>query len=336
MTTPPTPPPTRPSAAAPARPRPLHVIAHSNVWEGEPALPADLADRVRITLIPDEGPLPEGLRADVLYTYNSGSAPNLDAALATGVDWVHLAATGLDRADLPLLAAAGRTVTNCAGAGAVPISEWVLAMLLSHVKQLPETWGEPGERGWGGPYGLGSLYGARLALLGLGGIGRAVATRALAFGMRVRALRRGGAPSPVPGVEVVGSLAEALEDADHVVVTLPLTPATRHLLDTDAFALMKPGVHLVNIARGGIVDQEALRAALEAGTVARADLDVTDPEPLPPGHWLYAHPRVRVSAHISYDWPARDAAHLEIFHDNLRRRLAGRPLRNVVDPAEGY
>jgi phosphoglycerate dehydrogenase-like enzyme len=121
-----------------------------------------------------------------------------------------------------------------------------------------------------------------------------------------------------------------------VVITAPLTPATRNLLDAKAFAQMKRGVHVVNIARGAIIDQDALRLALDDGTVARADLDVTVPEPLPAGHWLYTHPRVRVSAHISYDWPGAKAAHREVFIDNLRRRLDGRPLRNVVDPEQGY
>lgn len=313
----------------------LRVLLHAGLLGGL-ELPPDLADRVELVEIPTDGPLPEGIGGEVLFTYNT-TVPTLGEALSRGVRWVHLYGTGLDRADLPTLAADGRTVTNSAGAAAVPISEWVLAVMLAEAKRLPESWGEPGEgRSWGGPYGLRGLHGKRLGLIGLGGIGQAVAVRALAFGMEVRALRRSGGPSPVPGVQVVEGLAEVLEGADQVVVTAPLTPATRGLLDAKAFGLMKPGVHLVNIARGAIVDQEALRAALDDGTVARASLDVVDPEPLPSGHWLWSHPSVRVSAHVSWEWEHSRATFTGIFLDNLRRHLDGQPLRHVVDPAEGY
>ncbi|MGA5700470.1 D-2-hydroxyacid dehydrogenase [Peterkaempfera bronchialis] len=314
---------------------PLRVLYHTGLLPG-PELPPDLAGRAEAVEIPTEGPLPAGLTGEVLFTFNAATS-NLDDALARGVRWVHLYGTGLDRADLPRLAAGGRTVTNSSGAGAIPISEWVLAVMLAHAKRLPESWGEPGEgRSWGGPYGIQGLHGKRLGLIGLGGIGSAVAVRALAFGMEVRALRRSGGPSPVPGVQVVGGLAEALDGADHVVVTAPLTPATRGLLDAKAFGLMKPGAHLVNIARGAIVDQDALRAALGDGTVARASLDVVDPEPLPSGHWLWQHPSVRVSAHVSWEWERSRQVFADLFLDNLRRWLDGEPLHHVVDPAEGY
>ena len=140
----------------------------------------------------------------------------------------------------------------------------------------------------------------------------------------------------MPGVEVVKSLAELLPDAQHVVLAAPATARTRHLIDAAAFALMTPGVHLVNIARGSLIDQDALRVALDDGTVAMATLDTVDPEPLPEGHWLYAHPRVRVAAHVSWYSPELQRAAVDIFVDNLGRFLRDEPLRGVVDPAEGY
>ena len=99
---------------------------------------------------------------------------------------------------------------------------------------------------------------------------------------------------------------------------------------------MKPGVHLVNVARGALVDQDALRAALDDGRVAVASLDAVDPEPLPDGHWLYTHPRVRLSPHVS--WSAPDALDelIDRFIDNLRRHRAGRPFAGIVDRAAGY
>jgi phosphoglycerate dehydrogenase-like enzyme len=99
---------------------------------------------------------------------------------------------------------------------------------------------------------------------------------------------------------------------------------------------MKSGVHLVNIARGTLVDQEALRVALEDGRVARASLDVVDPEPLPEGHWLYSHPRVRLSPHVSWSAPGTIERTIELFVDNLRRWREGRPLHGAVDPVAGY
>jgi phosphoglycerate dehydrogenase-like enzyme len=99
---------------------------------------------------------------------------------------------------------------------------------------------------------------------------------------------------------------------------------------------MKPGVHLVNVARGSLVDQDALHAALDDGRVALASLDAVDPEPLPDGHWMYAHPRVRLSPHVSWSMPGAADVLLDAFLDNLRRWRAGEPLSGVVDRAAGY
>jgi phosphoglycerate dehydrogenase-like enzyme len=135
---------------------------------------------------------------------------------------------------------------------------------------------------------------------------------------------------------MVPTLAEALDGADHVVIAAPLTGATRHLIDAGALAQMKPGVHLVNIARGRLVDQDALRVALDDGRVAMATLDTVDPEPLPAGHWLYEHPKVRLSAHIS--WASHLGVHstVDLFVENLHRYAAGQPLADIVNPDEGY
>jgi phosphoglycerate dehydrogenase-like enzyme len=166
-------------------------------------------------------------------------------------------------------------------------------------------------------------------------IGSAVASRALAFDMKVLGFRRSGAEGP-SGVTVTRDLHEMLSLSDHVVVAAPATPATRHLLDAEAFSAMRDGVHLVNIARGSIVDQTALVDALESGKVALVTLDVADPEPLPAGHWLYSHPKVRFSPHVSWSMPGTAATTVRLFVDNLRRYAAGEELAGVVDVAEGY
>src|SRR5262249_2924274 len=129
---------------------------------------------------------------------------------------------------------------------------------------------------------------------------------------------------------------ELVATADHVVLAAPATRETRHLLDARAFAAMKRGMHVVNVARGALVDQDALRAALDDGTVAMASLDAVEPEPLPAGHWMYAHPRVRLSPHVSWNMPGAAELLLDAFIDNLRRWRDGRPLTGVVDPEAGY
>jgi phosphoglycerate dehydrogenase-like enzyme len=154
--------------------------------------------------------------------------------------------------------------------------------------------------------------------------------------MRVIALRRTDAPSPVDGVTVATELDDVLREADHLVLAAPATARTRHLLDADAFAKVKPGVHLVNIARGALVDQDALRAALDDDRVSRASLDVVEPEPLPAGHWMYEHPKVFLTPHSSWSSSAFFTAAIDFFCANLARYIAGEPLDGIVDRDEGY
>jgi phosphoglycerate dehydrogenase-like enzyme len=270
------------------------------------------------------------LRADVLF---GGWGPHT-LEYAQRVRWVHLAGTGID--SFPPELFEGRTVTNARGASAIPISEFVLAAMLAFEKRLPDTWIHERPEHWNfAP--LGWLNTRTLGLVGLGGIGVAIAERALPFGMRVRALRRRAHhPSPHPGVEVVGSLEELLPKADHLVLAAPSTHRTRRLINRDTLKLVKPGVHLVNIARGALVDQDALREALDDDRVAMATLDTVEPEPLPDGHWLYSHPKVRLSAHVSWASPSGMDRTLEIFLENLRRYANDEPLRHLVDAEEGY
>ncbi|HIQ19374.1 MAG TPA: dehydrogenase, partial [Novosphingobium capsulatum] len=170
----------------------------------------------------------------------------------------------------------------------------------------------------------------------------AVARRALALGARVVAVRRSGSGangsggSLVPGVEVVERVEDVVAQADHIVVAVPATPATRHLVNADLLARARPGAHLVNVARGSVVDQEALLAALDAGQLGFATLDVTEPEPLPAGHRLYTHPRVRLTPHLASNYTlARDKLLAKILADITRFGAGERP-SDVVEPARGY
>jgi phosphoglycerate dehydrogenase-like enzyme len=145
----------------------------------------------------------------------------------------------------------------------------------------------------------------------------------------------------VPEAEVVDGLAALVAAADHIVIAAPATPATRHVFSRGIFAHVRPGAHLVNIARGALVDQDALRAdalraALDDGRVAIVSLDAVELEPLPDRHWMYTHPRVRLSPHVSWQMPGAADRLIDCFIDNLRRYRAGEPVIGVVDRAAGY
>jgi phosphoglycerate dehydrogenase-like enzyme len=286
-----------------------------------------------VTAIPWEGDLPPDVAGEVLVTLPWAS-PNLAQALGRGVRWVHALGTGVDRFPTELLG--DRILTCSRGGSAVPIAEWVLAVMLAFEKRLPDAWiHDVPPDGWSRTH-LGGLHGRTLGLVGIGGIGTAVVERARPFGMRILAVRRSaGRPGP-PGVDLVPTLAALVHDADHVVIAAPATAETRHLFDDAVFTAMKPGTHLVNVARGALVDEVALRRALDDGRVACASLDAVEPEPLPRGHWMYEHPRVRLSPHVSWNMPGAAELLVDTVIENLRRWQAGEPLVGVVDQTSGY
>ena len=302
-------------------------------------VPLSLLDRVRqefpdveLVAVPERGEVPAAVRGEVLLTFTWG-APNLGEVLERGVRWVHTYGTGVD--GFPFHVLGDRVLTCSRGASAVPISEWVLAVMLAAEKNLPAAWIHEPPQHWS-LAALGGLDGKTLGLVGLGGIARAVAVRALAFGMRVRAHLRTGAPSQIAGVEVVRELPSLLATADHLVLAAPATSETRALIGEATLRQVKPGVHLVNVARVELIDHEALRRALDDGRVGLASLDCVDPEPLPAGHWLYAHPRVRLSPHTSWSMPGAFDRLIGPFLENLRRYRASQPLQDIVDVARGY
>ncbi|MDH3753012.1 MAG: NAD(P)-binding domain-containing protein [Acidimicrobiia bacterium] len=284
--------------------------------------------------VPMDGELDDGVSGEILFTLGRDS-PNLRTLLGRGVEWVHSLSTGVDH--FPLDALDGRPLTCSRGASAIPISEWCMTQMLAFEKHVPDEWRSSPPEMWNFPRRpLGSLHGARLAIVGLGAIGQLLATQAMAFGMDVRAMRRTSKPSPVTGVEIVTDIASLVADADHIVIAAPATPATSRLIDASVFAAMKPGVHLVNVARGTLVDHDALRAALDDGTVALASLDTSDPEPAPADSWLWEHERVHLSPHVSWNWPRAWEMVAESFVQNIARYVAHEPLTDLVDTVEGY
>ena len=275
---------------------------------------------------------PEAESAEVLCTLVDEPTA-IKTACGPGVRWIHVLGAGVD--GFPSEVARERLLTCSRGAAAPAIAEFVLGAMLAFEKHIPEVWlTEPPEQ-WN-VADLGGLSGKRLGLVGIGAIGCEVARRALAFDIEVTALRRRPVPAPIPGVDVVADLRTLVSDADHVVVAAPATPATHHLFDAETFAAMKPTAHLVNVARGTLVDQTALLSALDGGNLALATLDATEPEPLPAGHALYRHPRVRLSPHVSWSSPGTARRTMACFAENLERYRAQEPLQGVVDREAGY
>jgi len=253
--------------------------------------------------------------------------------LAPQVRWVHTLSAGVD--GFPLSVAGDRVVTCSRGAASAAMAEWVLAAMLAFEKDFPSSWVLSPPARWNVAT-LGGLEGRTLGIVGIGAVGAEVARRALPFGMEVVGLRRTPGPASLGGVRIADSLPALLGASHHVVLCAPATPATARLIDAAALATCRRGVHLVNVARGSLVDQDALLAALDDGTVACASLDVVEPEPLPHGHPFYSHPSVRLSPHVSWSGPSTGARTVEIFVDNLHRYRRGEPLYGVVDLGTGY
>ena len=291
-----------------------------------------------IILIPSEpeSALPANLAADMLLTSSHLAASNLPQVLAQceGLKWVHVFGTGID--NFPLHLIGDRTLSCGRGASAVAIAEWTLAMMLDCEKQLPSSYITSPPDDWFATPNLGTLANKTLGLIGFGAIGQQIAKRALAFDMQVVAKVRTFRESPVPGVVLVERLDELLQQADHLVLALPATPDSEQLINAQALAKTKPGVHIVNVARASIIDQEALLPLLDSGHIARASLDVIKPEPLPEDHWAYSHPRVFLSPHISWNSPEVMSNIMNSFLVNLKAFSQGEDLSGVVDVTAGY
>jgi glyoxylate reductase len=270
-------------------------------------------------------PPPEDLRA------RTSEADGLLAMVADRVDEALLDAApnlraitnfavGTDNIDLDAAAARGIPVGNTPDVLTDATADLAFALLLALARRIPEGTALVREgrwRTWAPASGLGTdLAGATLGIVGRGRIGDAVARRAEGFGMDVLASsRRSGVP-----------LEELLERADFVSLHTPLTPATRHLMGTEALGRMKPGAYLINTARGGVVDQTALRLALLAGEIAGAALDVTDPEPLPADDPLLEAPNLIVVPHVGSATVRTRERMAEMAVENLLAALAGHPM----------
>ena len=252
------------------------------------------------------------------------------------ITWVQLPWAGVD-AYSQILAAHGtpnRVFTSAKGAFAQPVAEHALAMVLALLRAFPRRarLTEWDERVLGT-----SLYGRHVTIVGAGGIARELMRLMAPFDVSVTIVRR--SDHPVAGaVRTLTSdrLAEALPECDVLVIAAALTPQTTHLISTREFALLTPGTVVVNVARGALIDSQALAVALHNGQIAGAALDVTDPEPLPVGHPLWVAPNILITPHQA-DTPEMTAPLLAVrIEQNVRAFLGETPFVGVVDTSAGY
>jgi len=263
--------------------------------------------------------------ADGLLTLLSD---RIDAKLIDGAPHLRAIsnyAVGYDNIDLDAATARGIAVGNTPDVLTEATADLAFALLLAAARKLPQAIDSVKAGDWltwdPAQYLGCDVYGATLAIVGLGRIGRAVAKRAAGFDMTVL---HGGGRTGQP-------LEQVLERADFVSIHCPLTPATHHLIDAAALSRMRPTAILINTARGSIIDQEALGHALRAGTIAGAALDVTDPEPLPRDHPLLSAPHLIVAPHIGSATYATRERMAELAVDNLLAGLDGATMPHQVN-----
>ncbi|MPZ15528.1 MAG: D-2-hydroxyacid dehydrogenase [Chloroflexi bacterium] len=309
-----------------------------------------VSPRVEIVLVPNEGPIPsEAERTTVFYrswAFQRRVAEEL-IERARNLRWMHVPSAGIEIALTPQVLQRNFVITRMAGVYDTPVAELTLTLMLSAAKRMPAyltaqregrwlraaTWDEVQQE----QVLPQLLHGQTVGIVGFGGSGARLSEMARAMGMRVLGLRRN--PRPDPRTDAMygpSGLHELLSESDFVVLTLPLTPDTERIIDANALGRMKPTAWLVNVARGLLVDDDALIAALESGRIGGACLDVFSKEPLPEGHAYYRLPNVIVTPHIAGAFPELNEVDREYFVRELRRFVEGKPLDSVVERAKGY
>jgi phosphoglycerate dehydrogenase-like enzyme len=268
-------------------------------------------------------------------------APVLDHVIgrASRLEWIHSFSAGVDRVATPAVRSRGLTVTNARGVFSRPIGEYVVMMSLAISRSLPQLLELQQERTWQPLRGT-ELGSKTIGIVGFGSIGSEIARLLAPFGSRILATRRRperGADDQ-PNVELLGldQLDELLRQSDIVVIAAPLTDETAGMIGAAQLQEMPEHAWLINIARGRLIDELALRRALDAGWIGGAVLDVFNEEPLPSDSPLYDTPNLILTPHTSWSSDRVVDRSIDLFVANLRRFAAGEPLENVVDLEAGY
>lgn len=299
--------------------------------------------------------LPAALRERVEIIYGWSGALR-EAHRFPRLQWVQTHSAGVDYLRGDPVWESEALISSLNGVHAVPMAEYSLAMMLAFRWRLPEMMRLKGRAEWAKGrwerFALPELRGSTVGIVGYGAIGRELARQTHALGMRILAVNRSGRRSAQRGYSEPGlgdptaalpaqifttaALSEMLPQCDYVVILAPLTPETRHLFDAEAFAAMKESAYLINLARGGLIDEAALTEALRQERIAGAGLDVFETEPLPPDSPLWKLDNVIISPHVSGFSHHYDERASELFAENLRRYLHHERLLNLVERERGY
>lgn len=275
-------------------------------------------------------------KTDVLYGF---VPPKNVLSRAPRLKWMQATSAGVDRHQDTEIWRSKVVLTGVSGIHATPIGEFVMGLILMFAKDMPKSFQMKQKREWQRymPY---TLRHKTVGIVGLGHIGAEVARLAKAFGMRViatrRSIKQAGKARNVDLLLPKNRMKEMLAESDYVVVSLPLTPETRHAIGEAELKAMKPTAYIINIGRGGLIDQEALIRALDAKQIAGAGLDVVTPEPLPKDSRLWDFENVILTPHISGGMENYLERATELFCENLKRYLNGKRLLNVIDKKKGY
>ncbi|MCC7272634.1 MAG: D-2-hydroxyacid dehydrogenase [Alphaproteobacteria bacterium] len=254
------------------------------------------------------------------------NAPSLKWLSATGAGIDHLVPWDAQRI----------MVTNASGIHAQPMAEYAVWAVLNQTLRVPMYAAQQKARRWQHHESL-LAEGHVAMIVGLGRIGRTIAERLRPFGVRTIGVRQSGVPDPAADETIgIADMASRLPEADFVILVLPSTPRSRGLFDDAMLGRMKPGAHLINLARGRIVDEDALLRRLQDGRIASATLDVFATEPLPESSPLWTAPNAILTPHVSGDVVEWQRLSANLFMDNLEGWLAGEPVFNLCDPEAGY
>ncbi len=314
----------------------VEVLVPRAVEEEAPGRIAAVQKDIRVLLVERDGASAGATSPRVLLRGNlSRDALRRLLSDYPSIEWLHLFSAGVENI-LPELGGYDGTVTNSAGLHGDPIAEWVVMMMLAHVKKLPLLLDHHRAGEWREETGE-ELGGKTLGIVGAGGIGGSIARRARALDMRVAGLRASGAPAEhFDAMYRPEQLHTLLGECDFVVLATPLTPETEGMIGEQELEAMRETGVLLNIARGKVVKTDTLVRALTEARIGGAYLDVTDPEPLPPEHPLWTAPNTLITAHTSAHSPRSSTRVLDFFCENLRRWCNGESLLNVVERDRGY
>lgn len=309
--------------------------------EIEPHLPKETEiTEIKVIRVDSDGNLDgDATDAEVYFSWFYLKPTTLHRVLeaAPSLRWHHAPNAGVNHILTQKYLERDLILTNGAGIHGIPIAEFVITYILAHVKQLAKFYQLHSENKWQRGVPLNELSEKTLLIIGAGGIGKEIAVRAKVFGMKVFGSSRH--PKQLPNFDQVVGVNEwrqLLPQADFVVIATPLTPETKGMIDANTLALFRTNSYLINIARGGIVDEQALTQALEENRIAGAALDTVLTEPLPPESPLWKLPNLLITPHNSGDSPKTKQRTFDLFLENLTRYLEGKPLQNVVDKNAGY